>query len=269
MSEDIKELLNLYYNFSSMNWTQNLLQFLRCNFIKYEQNNKNSSKLISKIWGDIYLPKGMSVPQDQDEDDMVMLAQVNLQDLKLHHSLPKHGILQFYLAKDGNSNIDFLWESNDTDDFRIVYFHCEDESALITFPNEIESQEELPISFLEQEDGPNPGTIEAEQMWFGDDYDGNWKGDEDSDDENFDDEDFDDTYKNECNKFFGCPGFYQRDPRVNSKKYKDYILLLQLDCGTDRNLHFLWNFPNVTYFIHPDDLEKHNFDNVMINYDCD
>jgi uncharacterized protein YwqG len=76
------------------------------------------------------------------------------------------------------------------------------------------------------------------------------------------------VYKKWNHKVLWFPGFYQEDPRVNHEQYADYILLLQVECTNDEKVNYLWNYPNVTFFIHPDDLGKLNFDNCMINYDC-
>ena len=66
-------------------------------------------------------------------------------------------------------------------------------------------------------------------------------------------------------KIGGYAYFTQQDPRIGNDKFKDYILLLQID--TDDQI--MWGDSGVAnFFIHPADLARKDFSKVMYNWDC-
>lgn len=66
-------------------------------------------------------------------------------------------------------------------------------------------------------------------------------------------------------KIGGYATFAQTDPRENSRKFEDYILLLQID--SDKEI--MWGDVGVgNLFIHPNNLLRKDFSKVMYNFDC-
>jgi uncharacterized protein YwqG len=66
-------------------------------------------------------------------------------------------------------------------------------------------------------------------------------------------------------KIGGYAWFTQHDPR-DTKAYKEYVLLLQVDSQLP---HICWGDLGVgNFFIHPHDLERMDFSRVLYNWDC-
>lgn len=79
----------------------------------------------SKIGGKAYLPKDAEYPcsrgKNEDGKPMVLLCQLNLDKFPGYRYMPKKGMLQFFLAPDGNYGMDYD-DYTKQDGFRVVYY---------------------------------------------------------------------------------------------------------------------------------------------------
>ena len=64
----------------------------------------------------------------------------------------------------------------------------------------------------------------------------------------------------------GYPNFTQDDPR-GYNEINEHILLLQIDSDDDNDI--MWGDCGIAnFFIHPDDLAKQDFSQLVYNWDC-
>ena len=68
---------------------------------KLSVSNEKASITDTKLSGLPYMPEGDEFPQDEEGNDMSLLAQINFEDIKLEN-YPEKGILQLFIATDGS-----------------------------------------------------------------------------------------------------------------------------------------------------------------------
>lgn len=244
----------------------------------------------TKFGGTPYWDKSREYPASSSGEKLLLLAQINLSDVKDCGKLPSSGLLQFFIGTDDVYGMDFdNYTSNDT--FRVVYHEVIDEN--VTEEAVLALDIPTSVNLADGEDFLFPMTcelavnIEKTEVSVGTEdfeYDSLMHRaakelkidipDDKTPFSIFPEEVFD----KECNAqrnighwLFGYAYFTQFDPRENSEDLQDYILLFQMDSdyAGGKPYEILWGDVGVgNFFIKPDDLEKLDFSKVMYTWDC-
>lgn len=226
----------------------------------------------SKFGSYPYLPADFEYPRDVSGECMFPLAQINCEELPQLSGYPDSGYLQFYISvTDDLMGLDFD-DPQSQKNFRVLYFEEEDFThykADFSFLDPVMQSDTSPVfkphslEFSLKKDYVGIGDVRYEEK-------GSFKIDHitklypSSVQESLEDAAYSDF---SCNghKMGGYAFFTQEDPRMHNEKFRDYILLLQID--TDDEI--MWGDSGVAnFFIHPDDLAKKDFSKVMYNWDC-
>lgn len=248
----------------------------------------------SKFGGVPYLPKNVEVPKNKENQQLTLLAQINIEELPKNNIYPmKEGILQFWILNDDVLGLDY--DPHLGDGFKIIYYKEIDKSV---------TEEEVLEKYKPYKDEDSYFPIEGEfslsfkltDGYFSDSND-DFREIVDREMKKFHDENKDkysDILKiydkeNQLNyweiwdileedkeigerlfgaghKIGGFPNFTQSDIR----EVGDYeILLLQIDSeGTEKN-EIMWGDCGIAnFFIREKDLKKLNFDRAIYNWDC-
>lgn len=233
-------------------------------------NDANLSIFESKFGGVPYWDIKREYPKDEYGNNMIMLAQINFEKVKIDDELlPKKGILQFFISTEngyglfGKKGYEVCYhnkiDSNITKEdilklgiktsYEVNDFPIEKELAL-KFDKSIEtlapSVEEEKFDKLFKKiakDKFNKNIIEPIYKVLDDN-----------------------TYNKLCDKvtgskMLGYPYFTQSEPAF----VKENILLLQIDSGNG----IVWgDFGVANFFISEQDLKNEDFTNVLYNWDC-
>lgn len=224
----------------------------------------------SKVGGEPYLPLTAKYPHNAEERPLVLLAQINFAELPQNELYPSTGILQFFIdIEDDLWGLDFD-EPQKQNNFRVIYYDqvIEDTTQLLqAFPTQDLDHDMNPVTgqyavqFVASERYISMGDHEFADKIF-DPYEMEDDAAEDIYDE------YDDAFSASGHHLGGYPYFTQDDPRSTSR-FKDYILLFQLDSSGQEDVEILWGDCGVAnFFIHPDDLKKRDFSKVLYNWDC-
>lgn len=227
----------------------------------------------SKVGGEPYLPLNADYPHNEEGRALVLLAQINFAELPENDVYPSTGILQFFIDVE-----DDLWglnfeEPQNQNNFRVIFYEQ-------IFEDATQLAHEFPLQDLDLDMNPVSGQyavkFEASTQYIS-------MGDHEFaqkifdpyglEEEEVDGEDiydcYDETFSASGHHLGGYPYFTQDDPRGNDERFKDYILLFQLDSSGQDDVEILWGDCGVAnFFIHPDDLKKRDFSKVMYNWDC-
>ncbi|MCQ2533969.1 MAG: DUF1963 domain-containing protein [Clostridia bacterium] len=218
-------------------------------------------------------------PTDEEGNKMIMLAQINLGELppEVKHKLPKTGLLQFYISEnyqDTGLSTDKICQ--------VVYHDLVDEKITIeeVIKTEIKTTlealdfpiyGEAAIKFSTKSESMIPSDYRYSSYDIKDSEGKRVYTDEDNIMDILSDEEceslFDDTRQS---KLLGYPFFEQLDPREDYREYDD--LLLQIDSylnEDNKKLRINWGLGGTcNFFIRSLHLEKHQFDDVLFNWDC-
>lgn len=262
--------------------------------IKISLSDDKPTLFQSKFGGVPYLPKNVEVPKNKENQQLTLLAQINIEELPKNNIYPmKEGILQFWILNDDVLGLDY--DPHLGDGFKIIYYKEIDKSV---------TEEEVLEKYKPYKDEDSYFPIEGEfslsfkltDGYFSDSND-DFREIVDREMKKFHDENKDkysDILKiydkeNQLNyweiwdileedkeigerlfgaghKIGGFPNFTQSDIR----EVGDYeILLLQIDSeGTEKN-EIMWGDCGITnFFIREKDLKKLNFDRAIYNWDC-
>lgn len=247
------------------------------------QENVDVGLADSKFGGYPYWPAGKEYPVNSAGDKLILLAQINLSDVR-DSRLPETGLLQFFISCDDINGLD------DNKGYKVVYHETIDPSVTEDMVKELgiraasdlnsDNDEYMPLSksysLSFSEDTEYIGNccntfdiVVADKLrsLYGIDMDkveieGYYKlysflSDEDSD------------YLSEeleggsGHKMFGYPFFTQEDPR---DKGENDILLFQMDSDCQ---DIMWGDSGVGgFFISEESLKNLDFDKVVYNWDC-
>ena len=248
----------------------------------------------SKFGGLPYLPKDREVPKNKENEQLTLLAQINIEELPENNIYPmKEGILQFWILNDDILGLDY--DTNLGDGYKIIYYKDIDKSV---------TEEEILEKYKPYKDEDSYFPVEGEfslsfkltDGYFSDSND-DFREIVDREMKKFYDENKDKyseilkiyDKENQLNyweiwdileedkkigkKLFGAghkiggfPDFTQSDIR----EVGDYeILLLQIDSvGTEKN-EIMWGDCGIAnFFIREKDLKELNFDRAIYNWDC-
>ena len=262
--------------------------------IKISLSDDKPTLFQSKFGGVPYLPKNVEVPKNKENQQLTLLAQINIEELPKNNIYPmKEGILQFWILNDDVLGLDY--DPHLGDGFKIIYYKEIDKSV---------TEEEVLEKYKPYKEEDSYFPIEGEfslsfkltDGYFSDSND-DFREIVDREMKKFHDENKDkysDILKiydkeNQLNyweiwdileedkeigerlfgaghKIGGFPNFTQSDIR----EVGDYeILLLQIDSeGTEKN-EIMWGDCGIAnFFIREKDLKKLNFDRAIYNWDC-
>ena len=248
----------------------------------------------SKFGGVPYLPKDKEVPKNKENEQLTLLAQINIDELPENNIYPmKEGILQFWILNDDILGLDY--DTHLGDGFKVVYYKEIDKSV---------TEEEILEKYKPYKDEDSYFPIEGEfslnfkltDGYFSDSND-DFREIVDREMKKFYDENKDKyseilkiyDKENQLNyweiwdileedkkigkKLFGAghkiggfPDFTQSDIR----EVGDYeILLLQIDSDRTEKNEIMWGDCGIAnFFIREKDLKELNFDRAIYNWDC-
>lgn len=241
-------------------------------YIRIKLTENDSPKLWqSKFGGLPYLPKDFEYPKSNDGEYLHLLAQINFAEVPSIDSLPKKGILQFYLANDEGYGFDFKYpwdfkQLTKQDKFRVIYFAEIDKQNLVTDFSFLPSvdNDNFPINgccVLEFDLDHEPISVNDYRFDILPPYEGEAQKLYNEYQDRF----------GEGHKLLGYPDWEQDDPRTYcSPAQEPYILLLQIDSDTDlSNIDIEWgDFGIGSFLIQQSALEKLDFSTVVYNWDC-
>ena len=262
--------------------------------IKISLSDDKPTLFQSKFGGVPYLPKNVEVPKNKENQQLTLLAQINIEELPKNNIYPmKEGILQFWILNDDVLGLDY--DPHLGDGFKIIYYKEIDKSV---------TEEEVLEKYKPYKDEDSYFPVEGEfslsfkltDGYFSDSND-DFREIVDREMKKFYDENKDKyseilkiyDKENQLNyweiwdileedkeigerlfgaghKIGGFPNFTQSDIR----EVGDYeILLLQIDSeGTEKN-EIMWGDCGIAnFFIREKDLKKLNFDRAIYNWDC-
>lgn len=235
----------------------------------------------SHVGGTPYLPLTETYPVDSTGIPLNLLIQVNFADMPPLADYPQEGILQIYHGGDDLYGADFD-NLQKQKDFRILYFPDvtedptllhQDFSALTAakaggdYYSPVTGQYRISfvpsVQYISTGDTAFGRTIlncddlyDFEDEYKGEDFYEEWV------------EPYNEHFPGEGNRLGGYPAFTQTDPREYNDELKPYVLLLQLDSGSE-GVDIMWGDCGIgNFFIHPDDLKNADFSRVAYNWDC-
>ena len=238
----------------------------------------------SKVMGLPYIPKDKDIPKTSTEDQMLMIAQINCEDLKGLKDFPEKGILQFFVLndEDGLLGLDF---DNQTvqDSFRVIYheeieeFYDENELKSIYNPYNFEE------SYITNDNESYKMNFEltSEKERFEDMFYHIFtkickeKGLKQTQEDwlyrkllNF--MQYSENYYSQCD---GFAFFTQDDPREYNEEYKKFdTVLFQLNSEFDENTRnwkvCIGDAGVINFFINRENLKKKDFSEILYNWDC-
>lgn len=253
-------------------------------------DDKRAPKLCDSKFGGIpYWDAKREYPVSISGEKLMLLAQINLSDVKDCELLPSCGLLQFFIVSDDLYGADFdNYASNDT--FRVVYHDVIDDSITEEdvlaldipvcrskdelddeFPPPIDRELAINIEKTEVSVGCEDHLFEK-YLYTAADALGITLAEGSSAYKILPDEIFDEAYGyNLGHWLFGYAYFTQSDPREYMPELEEHILLFQMDSdfGKDQDYEIMWGDVGVgNFFITPDDLKALDFSKVVYNWDC-
>ena len=262
--------------------------------IKISLSDDKPNLFQSKFGGVPYLPKDVKAPKNKENEQLTLLAQINIEELPKNNIYPmEEGILQFWILNDDVLGLDY--DTHLGNGFKVVYYKEIDKSV---------TEEEILEKYKPYKDEDSYFPIENEFSLIFKLTDGYFSDSNDDfreivdkemkkfhlenkekykeilkiyDDEKFlsywdiwdileEDKEIGKKLFEAGHKIGGFPNFTQSDVR----EIGDYeILLLQIDSeGTEKN-EIIWGDCGIAnFFIREKDLKELNFDEVIYNWDC-
>ena len=249
----------------------------------------------SKFGGVPYLPKNVEVPKNKENQQLTLLAQINIEELPKNNIYPmKEGILQFWILNDDVLGLDY--DTHLGDGFKIIYYKDIDKSV---------TEEEVLEKYKPYKDEDSYFPVEGEFSLSFKLTDGYCTASDDRFSKLFvkEIEKFEKEKGEEYKEIFEkyrknnlgyniCYDFYEifeEDKNLNDKLfgaghkiggYPDYtqndirdeeyeILLLQIDSEETEKNEIIWGDCGIAnFFIREKDLKELNFDEVIYNWDC-
>ncbi|MBS5037285.1 MAG: DUF1963 domain-containing protein [Fusobacterium sp.] len=263
--------------------------------IKISLSDDKPNLFQSKFGGVPYLPKNVEIPKNKENEQLTLLAQINIEELPKNNIYPmKKGILQFWILNDDVLGLDY--DTHLGNGFKVVYYKEIDKSV---------TEEEVLEKYKPYKDEDSYFPVEGEFSLSFKLTDGYCTASDDRFSKFFIEEikNFEKEKGEEYKEIFEkyrknnlgyniCYDFYEifeEDKNLNDKLfgaghkiggYPDYtqndirdeeyeILLLQIDSeGTEKN-EIMWGDCGIAnFFIREKDLKELNFEKVIYNWDC-
>ena len=262
--------------------------------IKISLSDDKPNLFQSKFGGVPYLPKNVEIPKNKENEQLTLLAQINIEELPKNNIYPmKKGILQFWILNDDVLGLDY--DTHLGNGFKVVYYKEIDKSV---------TEEEVLEKYKPYKDEDSYFPVEGEFSLSFKLTDGYFSDSNDDfreivnremkkfhienkekykeilkvyDDKEYlsywdiwdileEDKKIGEILFESGHKIGGFPNFTQSDIR----EIGDYeILLLQIDSeGTEKN-EIMWGDCGIAnFFIREKDLKELNFEKVIYNWDC-
>lgn len=271
-----------------------ILEKNKKSMIKISLSDDKPNLFQSKFGGVPYLPKDVEVPKNKENEQLTLLAQINIEELLKSNIYPmEKGILQFWILNDDVLGLDY--DTHLGDGFKVVYYREIDKSV---------TEEEVLEKYKPYKDEDSYFPVEGEFSLSFKLTDGYFSDSNDDfreivnremkkfhienkekykeilkvyDDKEYlsywdiwdileEDKEIGKKLFEAGHKIGGFPNFTQSDVR----EIGDYeILLLQIDSeGTEKN-EIMWGDCGIAnFFIREKDLKELNFEKVIYNWDC-
>ena len=262
--------------------------------IKISLSDDKPNLFQSKFGGVPYLPKNAGAPKNKENEQLTLLAQINIEELPKNNIYPmKEGILQFWILNDDLLGLDY--DTHLGDGFKVVYYKeidksvteeevlekykpYKDEDSYFPIENEFSLSFKLTDGYFSDSNDDFREIVDKEMKKFhienkekykeilkvydNKEYLSYW----DIWDILEEDKEIGKKLFEAGHKIGGFPNFTQSDVR----EIGDYeILLLQIDSeGTEKN-EIMWGDCGIAnFFIREKDLKELNFEKVIYNWDC-
>lgn len=273
----------------------NILEKNKKPMIKISLSDEKPNLFQSKFGGVPYLPKNVEVPKNKENQQLTLLAQINIEELPKNNIYPmKEGILQFWILNDDVLGLDY--DTHLGDGFKIIYYKDIDKSV---------TEEEVLEKYKPYKDEDSYFPVEGEFSLSFKLTDGYCTASDDRFSKLFvkEIEKFEKEKGEEYKEIFEkyrknnlgyniCYDFYEifeEDKNLNDKLfgaghkiggYPDYtqndirdeeyeILLLQIDSEETEKNEIIWGDCGIAnFFIREKDLKELNFDRAIYNWDC-
>lgn len=262
--------------------------------IKISLSDDKPNLFQSKFGGVPYLPKDVEAPKNKKNEQLTLLAQINIEELLKNNIYPmEEGILQFWILNDDVLGLDY--DTHLGDGFKVVYYKeidksvteeevlekykpYKDEDSYFPIEGEFSLSFKLTDGYFSDSSVDFSEIVDREMKKFhienkekykeilkvydNKEYLSYW----DIWDILEEDKEIGKKLFEAGHKIGGYPNFTQSDVR----KIGDYeILLLQIDSeGTEKN-EIMWGDCGIAnFFIREKDLKELNFEKVIYNWDC-
>ena len=285
---------NVRFNNEIKKIVLDILEKNKKTMIKISLSDEKPNLFQSKFGGVPYLPKDKEVPKNKENEQLTLLAQINIEELPENNIYPmKKGILQFWILNDDILGLDY--DTHLGDGYKIIYYKeidksvteeevlekykpYKDEDSYFPIEEEFSLSFKLTDGYFSDSNDDFREIVDREMKKF---YDENKEKYSDIlkiyDKENQlnyweiwdileEDKEIGERLFGAGHKIGGFPDFTQSDIREVGN-YE--ILLLQIDSvGTEKN-EIMWGDCGIAnFFIREKDLKELNFDRAIYNWDC-
>lgn len=248
----------------------------------------------SKFGGVPYLPKDKEVPKNKENEQLTLLAQINIDELPENNIYPmEEGMLQFWILNDDVLGLDY--DTNLGDGYKIIYYKdidksvteeevlekykpYKDEDSYFPIEGEFSLSFKLTDGYFSDSNDDFREIVDREMKKFYDEnkekYSNILKIYDKENQLNYweiwdileEDKEIGEKLFGAGHKIGGFPDFTQSDIR----EVGDYeILLLQIDSDRTEKNEIMWGDCGIAnFFIREKDLKELNFDKVIYNWDC-
>lgn len=248
----------------------------------------------SKFGGVPYLPKDKEVPKNKENEQLTLLAQINIDELPENNIYPmKEGILQFWILNDDILGLDY--DTHLGDGYKIIYYKdidksvteeevlekykpYKDEDSYFPVEGEFSLSFKLTDGYFSDSNDDFREIVDREMKKFYDEnkekYSEILKIYDKENQLNYweiwdileEDKEIEEKLFEAGHKIGGFPNFTQSDIR----EVGDYeILLLQIDSDRTEKNEIMWGDCGIAnFFIREKDLKELNFDKAIYNWDC-
>ena len=271
-----------------------ILEKNKKSMIKISLSDDKPNLFQSKFGGVPYLPKNAGAPKNKENEQLTLLAQINIEELPKNNIYPmKEGILQFWILNDDVLGLDY--DTHLGNGFKVVYYKeidksvteeevlekykpYKDEDSYFPVEGEFSLSFKLTDGYFSDSNDDFREIVNREMKKFHIENKEKYKGIlKVYDDKEYlsywdiwdileEDKEIGKKLFEAGHKIGGFPNFTQSDVR----EIGDYeILLLQIDSeGTEKN-EIMWGDCGIAnFFIREKDLKELNFEKVIYNWDC-
>ena len=261
--------------------------------IKISLSDDKPNLFQSKFGGVPYLPKNAGAPKNKENEQLTLLAQINIEELPKNNIYPmKKGILQFWILNDDVLGLDY--DTHLGNGFKVVYYKeidksvteeevlekykpYKDEDSYFPVEGEFSLSFKLTDGYFSDSNDDFREIVNREMKKFHIENKEKYKGIlKVYDDKEYlsywdiwdileEDKEIGKKLFEAGHKIGGYPDYTQND--IRDEEYE--ILLLQIDSeGTEKN-EIMWGDCGIAnFFIREKDLKELNFEKVIYNWDC-
>ena len=262
--------------------------------IKISLSDDKPNLFQSKFGGVPYLPKDVEVPKNKENEQLTLLAQINIEELPKNNIYPmEEGMLQFWILNDDVLGLDY--DTHLGNGFKVVYYKeidksiteeevlekykpYKDEDSYFPIEGEFSLNFKLTDGYFSDSNDDFSEIVDREMKKFHienkEKYNEILKAYDDKEYLSYwdiwdileKDKEIGKKLFEAGHKIGGFPNFTQSDVR----EIGDYeILLLQIDSEETEKNEIMWGDCGIAnFFIREKDLKELNFDKVIYNWDC-